>query len=77
MSNDRREFLKAASVLALSTTLGGLSVPAAAAAESKPAMPTLGVRGSGGAFFDQGGVLLGAAVHARDCLVDVRKVFGL
>lgn len=46
MSNDRREFLKAASVLALSTTLGGLSVPAAAAAESKPAMPTLGVRGS-------------------------------
>ena len=46
MSNDRREFLKAASVLALSTTLGGLSVPAAAAAESKPARRKLGVRGS-------------------------------
>ena len=36
MSNDRREFLKAASVLALSTTLGGLSVPAAAAAVILP-----------------------------------------
>lgn len=46
MSTDRREFLKAASMLALSTTLGGFSVPAAAAAESKPTMPNLGVRGS-------------------------------
>lgn len=46
MSNDRREFLKAASVLALSTTLGSLSVPAAAAAQGAPAAPPLGVRGS-------------------------------
>ena len=52
MSNERREFLKAASVLALSTTLGGLSASAsaaqtpAAATSSKPALPNLGVRGS-------------------------------
>jgi len=52
MSNDRREFLKAASVLALSTSLGGLSAAASASeattstSENKPALPSLGVRGS-------------------------------
>lgn len=46
MPNDRRGFLKTSGLLALSTTLGSLSVAAAAAAESKPVAPALGVRGS-------------------------------
>ncbi|MBK5356572.1 alpha/beta hydrolase [Pseudomonas sp. TH41] len=50
MHNDRREFLKTASVLALSTTLGSLSTQVAAAPAnvpvSQPAAAPLGIRSS-------------------------------
>jgi pimeloyl-ACP methyl ester carboxylesterase len=46
MHNERREFLKSASVLALSATLGAGSAQAADTPAAGPAKPNLGVRGS-------------------------------
>ena len=46
MQNERREFLKSASVLALSATLGAGSAQAAQTSPAGPAKPNLGVRGS-------------------------------
>ena len=46
MESERREFLKSAGLLALSTGLGGITAHAATAPPAQPAAGTLGARGS-------------------------------
>ena len=46
MESERREFLKSAGLLALSTGLGGITAHAATAPPTQPAAGTLGARGS-------------------------------